>query len=100
VVTKVRLHHFIALITFIVGLLSTHWTVEAPRKITNTVSVRVFIQGKQNKDKENNDSYFCDAGSMRAVRRVYLPVGKSQARTLVLLSFASLITSPNIMARV
>jgi len=92
---------FITLITFIVGLLPTPRTAEASRKITNTISVRVLIQGKQNNDNEDKESYFCDAGPMRAVSRVYLPVGKSQACSLpALMSFASLITSPNLMARV
>jgi len=61
---------FITLITFIVGLLSTPRTAEASRKITNTISVRVLIQGKQNNDKENKDNYSCDAGPIHAVRRV------------------------------
>ena len=38
-----------------------------PVKFTNTISVRVLIQEeKQNNDKENKESYFCDAGPSRA----------------------------------
>lgn len=37
-----------------------------PVNFTNTISVRVLIQEKQNNDKGNKESYFCDAGPSRA----------------------------------
>jgi len=72
VVTKsvhITLHH----LDHVMCLLSTSRTAEASRKTTNTISVRVLIQEKQNNDKENKESYFCDAGPSRARGQAGIP---------------------------